>query len=132
MAKVLAVDHGEDRHLASHPNAKEDGKEEEHPGLRRSEEEQEREGLQAETARHNFFAPDAVRHDRYRKPRHHTARIHGGIDASGEGRREAMFHRDRRQKEQDAVVAHTAPEVDANEVPEGRRPRGVLVIGLDA
>ena len=96
MAIVLAVDHGEDGHLPSDTNAEEYGKEEERPGILRQEEEEDREGLHAETARHDLFAPDVVRQDRYRKPRQETAGIEGGIDASGQTRCEAPCHRDRR------------------------------------
>ena len=96
VAIVLAANHGEDGHLPPYTNAEEDGKEEERPGILRKEEEQYREGLHAETARHDLFAPDVVCHDRHRKPRHETAGIEGGIDASGQTRREALCHGDRR------------------------------------
>ena len=96
MAIVLAANHGEDGHLTPHANAEEDGKEEEHPGILRKEEEEDREGLHAETARHDFFAPDGVRQDRHRKPREETAGIEGGIDTGGQTRCEATRHGDRR------------------------------------
>ena len=96
VAIVLAINHGEDGHLPPHTNAEQDGKEEERPGILRKEEEKYREGLHAETARHDLFAPDVVRHDRHCKPCHETAGIEGGIDASGQTRREAMCHGDRR------------------------------------
>ena len=94
VAIVLATNHGEDGHLPPYTNAEQDGKEKERPGILRQEEEKYREGLHAETACHDLFAPDVVRHDRHRKPGHETAGIEGGIDASGQTRREALCHRD--------------------------------------
>src|SRR5262249_12402156 len=87
VAIILAANHGEDGNLTPHTNAKEDGKEEEHPGILRKEKEQYREGRHDETAYHDLFAPDPVRHDRHRKPCEQTAGIEGSIDTSGQSRR---------------------------------------------
>src|SRR5262245_30642247 len=118
VAIVLTANHGENRHLSPHTNAKEDSKEKECPGILRKEEEEYRKSLHAETARHDFFAADVVRHHRHRKPCEETTGIESSIDTGGQTRCEATCHGDRRQKQQEAVVAHTPPEVDANQVPE--------------
>ena len=95
VAIVLATNHGKDGHLSPHTNAEEDGKEEERPGILRKKEEEDREGLHAETARHDLFAPEVVRHHRHRKPREQTTGIQSGIDTGGQSRREATCHGDR-------------------------------------
>src|SRR4029453_5646307 len=96
VAIVLAANDGKDRHLTSHTNAEEDGKQEERPGILRKEEEEYREGLHAETERHDLFAPDVVRHHWHRKSCEETTGIEGGIDTGGQTRCEATCHSDRR------------------------------------
>src|SRR5438445_1461005 len=126
MAVILAIDDRERTHLATQANPNQHGKQVKVPDRMRPEEHEDGEPLEKETQGHSRFAPRPVGENRDREAREGTHPIHGAEHQSASGEREPLAPNNIREIDDNNGVAGAPPVVDANEVPEGRRPRGVL------
>ena len=98
---------------------KEEGEEVKSPSVVNKENDEQRQGLQRHTNHPDDFAAHAVRYNGNRAPCEDAGDLLSSQDPGSHPKRKATVYGYGHQQHVDNIVAHTAPEVDADEVPEG-------------
>ena len=110
---------GEGWHFATLADAEGDGEQVEGPSVLGKEEQQQREGLQGHAHNPHCPAAPALRRHRHDTPRDDPNALLRRQHSGGHSQGQAAVNGDGNHQDVDDVVAHAAPVVDADEVPEG-------------